>query len=44
MRFRIPVDVSSLAYGSTGAIYMRAMDEHGNWGPLAAVAFHVRED
>lgn len=42
-RVRAQVDVSSLmpGMGSRGVIYARAMDVHGNWGPLSAVAFWV---
>lgn len=40
-RFRAAVKVTALSPGSTYTVYARAMDEHGNWGPMAVSAFVV---
>ncbi|MBI3449685.1 MAG: hypothetical protein HY049_12320 [Acidobacteria bacterium] len=40
-RFRAIVDVRDLVIGATYTVYARAMDTHGNWGPLSTTAFKV---
>lgn len=40
-RFESPIDVRALATDRSYPVYVRGMDEHGNWGPLAATAFRV---
>ena len=41
-RFRISVDMGFAGnMYPTGVIHARAMDQHGNWGPLGHIAFNV---
>jgi len=42
-RFKIAVDISSVMMDMHLPIYVRAMDEHGNWGPLSAVPLQIME-